>query len=125
MKLSNIKGERTFEVIVSIIDPIANLATDAEVSKLFRREKLPEGLTVKEFAVQRIKNGAPLILGAHRTDIIAILSAIEGISPEEYTEGLTFAKLISDFVELVTDETFTQLFISAGPAGKEVPNCAK
>ena len=38
MKLSDVKGERTIEVIAEIIDPIANIAEDEEASAMFKRE---------------------------------------------------------------------------------------
>ena len=49
MRLSDIKGDRTLEVIAEIIDPIANIAEDEEASAMFKREKLPDGMTAKKF----------------------------------------------------------------------------
>ena len=45
MKLSDIKGDRTLEVIADLVDPIANIAEDEDTFALFRREKLPAGMT--------------------------------------------------------------------------------
>ena len=53
MKLSDIQGDRVFDVIADIIDPIANIAEDEKASAMFQREKLPEGMTGKQFAMQR------------------------------------------------------------------------
>ena len=44
MRLSNVKGERTFDVIAELIDPIYNIAMDPEAAAMFKREKLPEGM---------------------------------------------------------------------------------
>ncbi len=57
MRLSDIKGERTLDVIADIIDPIANIAEDEVASDLFKREKLPEGMTAKKFLLQRARKG--------------------------------------------------------------------
>ena len=38
MRLSDIKGDRVFDVIADIIDPIANIASDETASALFKRE---------------------------------------------------------------------------------------
>ena len=103
MKLSDIHGERVFDVIADIIDPIANIAEDEKASAMFRREKTPEGMTVKEFAMQRARKALPALLKQHKGDIIDILSAIEGVS----------AELMRDATELLTDEAFGELFISA------------
>lgn len=113
MKLSDVKGERTLEVVADLIDPICNIAQDENAAALFRKEKVPNGVTAKDFILQRVKKGAPKLLKNHKSDIVAILAAIDGVSPEEYEHGLNLVKLFSDFVELMTDEAFGALFISA------------
>ena len=117
MRLSNIKGERTLDVIADIIDPIANIAEDETASALFKREKLPEGMTAKKFLLQRAKKAVPALLKGHKGDIIAILSTIEGTTPEEYAGTLNLVKLMKDTVDLLSDEAFTELFISAQTEG--------
>lgn len=113
MKLSDIHGERVFDVIADIIDPIANIAEDEKASAMFRREKIPEGMTVKEFAMQRARKALPALLKGHKGDIIAILASIEGVSADAYKGTLNLAKLMRDATEILTDEAFGELFISA------------
>ena len=113
MKLSDIKGERTLDVIADIIDPIANIAEDEAASNLFRKERLPEGTTKKSFLLQRARKAVPALLKGHKGDIIAILSTIEGTTKEEYMASLNLVKLAKDAIDLLTDEAFTTLFISA------------
>lgn len=113
MKLSDIKGDRTLDVIADIIDPIANIADDEEACALFRKEKLPEGVAAKNFLLQRVRKSVPALLKVHKEDIISILSAIEGVSQQEYTDSLNLVKLAKDAIELITDDAFMQLFISA------------
>ena len=113
MRLSDIKGDRTLEVIAEIIDPIANIAEDEEASSMFKREKLPEGMTAKKFLLKRVRKSLPVLLKGHKADIIAILSAIEGVSAEEYSGALNLVKLVKDCTDLLTDEAFMELFISA------------
>lgn len=113
MKLSDIQGERVFDVIADIIDPVANIAQDDTASALFRREKLPEGMTAKEFMTQRARKALPALLKGHKSDIIAILAAIEGVSAETYKGALNLVKLLHDAAELLTDEAFGALFLSA------------
>lgn len=113
MKLSDIKGERTLDVIADIIDPIANIAEDEVASNLFRKEKLPDGMTKKAFLLQRARKAVPALLKGHKGDVIAILSAIEGTTSEEYTASLNLVKLTKDAIDLITDEAFMTLFISA------------
>nr|DAL16897.1 MAG TPA_asm: Sporulation inhibitor sda hairpin, histidine kinase inhibitor.97A [Caudoviricetes sp.] len=120
MKLSDVKGEHALEVIADVIEPICNIAEDENASALFKREKLPEGMTAKKFLLQRVKKAVPALLRGHKGDIIAILSSIEGTSPEAYTDALNLVKLPKDFIDLMTDEAFAELFISA--QGTEKPS---
>ena len=113
MRLSDVKGERTLDVVADIIDPIANIAEDEVASELFTRKKLPDGMTPQKFLLQRARKAVPPLLKGHKQDVITILSTIEGTSPKEYTGALNLAKLFRDCVELLTDEAFEELFISA------------
>lgn len=113
MKLSDVKGDRVFDVIADIIEPISNIAEDENAAALFRREKLPNGMTPKGFVLQRVKKSLPALLKGHKDDMISILSTIEGVTAKEYAESLDLLKLAKDFIDLVTDQTFNALFISA------------
>ena len=113
MRLSDIQGERVFDVIADIIDPIANIAEDEQASAMFRREKLPDGMTAKEFMAQRARKALPALLKGHKDDIIAILAAIDGVSTDAYKSALNLVKLMRDATELLTDEAFGALFLSA------------
>ena len=113
MKLSDIKGERTLEVIADLIDPIANIAEDAEAAELFARKKLPEGVSPKTFLLNRARKSLPVLLRNHKKDLVAIMSAIDGVSPQEYESRLNLVTLVQDLTELMTDEAFGVLFISA------------
>lgn len=113
MKLSQIKGERVLDVIAQIIEPAANIAEDEAAAALFKREKLPKGMTVRDFILQRARKSIPALLKGHKADIIAILAAIEGVTPEEYSGTLNLPKLLKDLIELMLDDAFGSLFISA------------
>ena len=113
MRISDIKGDRVFDVIADIIDPIANIASDETASALFKREKLPEGMTAKSFLLERARKAVPALLKGHKSDIITVLATIEGVSADDYRSSLTLAKLMQDTAELLTDEDFGELFISA------------
>lgn len=113
MKLSDIKGDRTLDVIADLIDPIAHIAQDKDVAEmLFKRKAVPEGMNVHEFFAERMRKGIPALLRGHKRDIIAILAAIEGVTPEEYADALNLAKLFTDTVELLTDEAFIDFLLS-------------
>lgn len=113
MKLSEIKGERTFDVIAEIVPPIANIANSPEARALVGKKQLPAGETPDSFAIKRLKESLPALLKAHKQDIIAILAAIKGVKPEEYANSLDLASLFLDCTDLLSDEAFGDLFQQA------------
>lgn len=117
MKLSDIKGERTLDVIADLLDPIYSIAEDPEAAALFQRQKLPDGMTAREFGAQWLKKAAVTLLKGHKADCIAILSTIEGVTPAEYTDSLDLTKLLTDVSDLISDSTFTTLFFSTAQSG--------
>lgn len=113
MRLSDVKGDRVLDVVADIIEPIANIAEDEKAAALFKREVRPDGETANSYAIKRLKKGVPPLIRGHKEDIIAIMAAIEGVTPKEYAAGLDLLRLIKDFTELITDQTFLGLFTSA------------
>lgn len=117
MKLSDIKGDRVLDVIADIIDPIANMVQDEDVAAMFKREAVPEGMDARDFFAKRMRKGLPVLLKGHKADIIAIMAAIDGVTPGQYAESLDFPKLFTDVTELVTDDAFLD-FLSSSETGK-------
>lgn len=118
MKLSDIKGDRVLDVIADIIDPIANMVQDKDIAAMFKREAVPDGMEARDFFAKRMCKGLPVLLKSHKADIIAIMAAIEGVTPEQYAESLDFPKLFTDVMELVTDDAFLN-FLSSSETGKD------
>lgn len=110
MKLSEVRGERTFDVIADIVEPISNIAADKEAAELFTRKQLPEGMTKEAFVMKRLKKSMPVLLKNHKEDLIVILAAIEGVAPEKYGKELNLVKLTRDVTELLNDDAFKALF---------------
>lgn len=113
MKLSDIKGERTMDVIAAIIGPATTIAQDKEATEFLQQKKLPDGMDAKQFAMQRINKAVPVLLSRYKREVITILAAIEGVSYGEYAASLNLVKLGKDIVDLLTDTEFMSLFISA------------
>lgn len=110
MKLSEVRGERVFEVVADIIDPIVTIAQDEKAAKLFHRDKCPEGMEPWEFFLQKVKDSLPSLIKTHKDELVTILCTIKGVSRKEYVDTLTFASLFNDLVELVTDAEFMSFF---------------
>lgn len=113
MKLSDIKGERVFEVIAEIIDPIANIVGDKDLMQAFKKEKLPDGADKREYLLGRVKKALPKLIGGHKNDIVSMLASIEGVSVEEYTSNLDMFKLMKDCTDLMNDPAFQAVFTLA------------
>ena len=113
MRLSDIKGKRTMEVLAEIVEPIANIAADPEAADLFQRKTLPEGMEVKEFVIQSLRSGLPALLRRHKNDLMIIMSTLEGVDLETYAEGLDLGKLLFSLADLITDEVFAAFFTYA------------
>lgn len=117
MKLSDIKGDRVLDVIADIIDPIANMVQDEDVAAMFKREAVPDGMDARDFFAERMRKGLPALLKGHKADIIAVMAAIDGVTPGQYAESLDFPKLFTDVMELATDDAFLD-FLSSSETGK-------
>lgn len=114
MKLSDVRGERTLEVVADLIGPVASIATDEEVMALFVPKTTPEGITPNQYFAQRMAKAVPQLVRGHKDDIVSILATIGGKTPEEYKSGMTLPSLMKDVTELLTDDGFADFFQSLG-----------
>jgi hypothetical protein len=110
MKLSDIKGDRTIDVIAEIIEPVINIAEDKEASALFERKECPEGISAKDFVLARVKTALPKLMKSHKDDLITILATIEGKPIEQYRSEMSLASVIGGLIELFTDDEFLGFF---------------
>ena len=110
MRLSDIKGEHTFDVIADIIAPVARIARDENAKGIFQRKKVPSGMTEGDYFAKRVEENLPSLLKGHKEDFIAIMCALNGTSREEYVKGLNMASLFRDVIEMMTDTGFESFF---------------
>lgn len=109
-KLSEIKGEKSFDILAGIIEPVTNIATDKKTAGLFGARPLPEGMTVQEFVVQRVKEAIPALMKNHKRDLITILSLLSDMSEKEYKEQMTLDGVMLDLSSLIADPIFNAFF---------------
>lgn len=113
MKLSDIRGERTLDVIADITPAVAVIAADPDAAGMFKRERVPEGKTAKEFVIEKAGRIVNLLLKSHKKEVIQILAGIEGVSYAQYAESLNLVKIMADLSDLLNDEVFLAFFTSA------------
>ena len=129
MKLSDIKGEKVFDVIADIIEPVATIAQDKEAMALFDASGKPEDMGGWDWFVERAKKSVPVLMRTYKHELCVILATINGVSVDEYVNGkpnpdydpddpesqeriggLSVPKLFSNVIELVTDSEFISFF---------------
>lgn len=121
MRLSDVKGERTFEVIADIIEPVYRIAQDEAAVEMLSPKPCPEGEDPKHFMARRLVAGVPALLRSHKGDLVAIMAAIEGEDAEEYAASLDLAKLVASLTELVSDPALMGFLASAAGGSGETP----
>lgn len=106
MKLSQIQGDRCFEVIADLIAPVSNIAKDKEAQELFKRKAVPKGKDPKQYFIDRVTAGLPSLLKNHKDDMVIIMATLNDVSKEEYLKDLNLAKLFGDVFDVLTDDEF-------------------
>lgn len=110
MKLSEIKGERVFDVLSEVIDPIVNIAQDKEAAALFAPKEKPKDMEPWDFFLSRVKGSLPKLLRDHKDDFVTIMAAVNDVTPAKYKKDMTLATLLGDVIELLTDREFVSFF---------------
>lgn len=118
MRLSEIRGERVLDVIAEIAAPVINIASDPDAMSFFKAQPPQEGQTPEEALAERMKVAAPALMKTHRDDFIAILASLDGVTIEEYVEGMTLGSVLVDVFELLTDEAFEDFLSSQEPTAE-------
>lgn len=104
MKLSDVRGDRTLDVLAEAIEPIYSMAQDEAVRALFRADSLAEGEDARDHIARKLVKGVPSLLKAHKADVLAVLAAIKGVGADEYAASVDLLSLLRDLTELLTDE---------------------
>lgn len=98
MRLSDVKGERTLDVIAELVEPVANIASDKKVVEALKSGNGEVAATMRSFV--------PALLKTHRKEVLLILATIKGVTVKEYTADMTMASVLADCYELLTDSEF-------------------
>lgn len=130
MKLSDVRGDRVFDVIADIIVPVTEIAGDERAMRLFDPSGKPDDMTPWQFFVRRAREAIPAIMRDHRDEICQIMASINGVTVDQYVNGvpnegydpddpesreyeqppLNVLKLFKDVLDLVTDSEFVSFF---------------
>ena len=94
-KFSDVKGEEALDVLAEIIVPITALANDEEVRK---------GMEVN------VANCVAIALKKYKTEIIDIITAVNGKSKKETLKELDLLTLPAYFGDILSNPTIQSLF---------------
>ena len=97
MKLSEIKGEKAFEVVADILEPISEIAMDAQFMAAFKAGK-PKLMLVK------------YILKKQKSALIRILAALDLKTVDEYMETVNLVTLPQQILDMLNDPEVSKLF---------------
>ena len=97
MKLSEIKGDKAFEVLADLITPIKVLAVDDDI---------------KEASKESYLDGIQVALRKYPKELKTILALLELEDPDKYE--ITLASLPVKVMEVVNDPDIQSLFMSQG-----------
>ena len=124
-QISEIKGEKSFDILAGLIEPVTNIATDKKSAELFGLRPLPKGMTTEQFVLQRVKEAIPTLMKRHKKDLIAILALLSDMTEKEYKEQMTLDGVMGDLSPLISDPIFNAFFtmpqsmeISSGSASE-------
>lgn len=115
LRLSDVTGERSLDVIADIIDPVCKIALDPKAGKFFQASKLQKGESEKDHAVNHVRKHLPVLLKTRKAEIYEILGIISG-EGKDYVKNRNAAAVFGDCLTLMGDPEFRNLFFSAVPS---------
>lgn len=118
MKLSEIKGERSLDIIADAMELYDMLADDERVKTLMDDLRDARGDGAQN-AIVRVfcRDVGPILRDdRYRERIMSLLAAASGVTPEEYSES---GPVIKDLFELITSDAETLGFLLGTAASQE------
>ena len=105
MKLSEIKGDRALDVIADLLDPMAEIMGDKQISDILKSGKAP---------IRAIK----LSLKNHKKAVLYMMAIIDGEDPETYAPSLL--EIPKRLLDLLNDPEVQRLFASQETTSDEI-----
>ena len=113
MRLSEVKGERSSDVVADVIAFVCALGSEEEVNALLAPRKGKKANNT-EFA----RSFYPLVFKKYKKELYEALGSIEGCGATAYAAKTDPAALFNDFAALLSDPMFQELFPSRTPTAE-------
>lgn len=118
MKISEIKGEKLFDILADVIEPITNIADSAPMQAIFddiaARSKDNDAQSIAQFTIDEIRAHVPQLLRENKKDMIKLLSVLNEQTTQEYCADLTLGKLMSDSLDLLAQDEMVRFLQMQG-----------
>ena len=105
MKLSEIRGERALDVSADLLDPMAEIMGDKQISDILKNGKAP---------IKAIK----LSLKNHKKAVLDMMAILDGEDPETYAPSLL--EIPKRLLDLLNDPEVQRLFASQETTSDEI-----
>lgn len=112
MRLSDVRGDRTLDVIADLVEPVCKIASDPDVVELFKPEDL-SGEEAYRTVAKQMRKALPKIIKSHKSELVEVLAIVNGEDVDAYRESLTLPRLLKEGFELITDEDLIAFLSSA------------
>jgi len=111
MRLSDVKGERSADVVADVIAFVCALGSEEEINALLAPRKGKKAQNNTEFA----RAFYPTVFKKYKKELYEALGSIEGCGAKAYAAKADPATLFNDFAGLLSDPMFQELFPSRTP----------
>lgn len=115
IKVDTLTGDHAMEFATAVIEPICDIASDADAADIFYTHELPEGKDADEFTEMCLRKSIPQLLKKHKDSLIKIFAANQNITVEEYTEKSGILQLSADLASMISDPGMRLFFGFAQP----------
>lgn len=105
MKLSEVKGEKALDMFADLLEPIAEIIDDKEVTKLWKNRK---GMSTKQVLAKTVAAA----IKTHKSAVITILATLDGVPVEEYECNIL--SLPKKALDILNDPAIFELFTLQG-----------
>lgn len=102
MKLSEVRGEKALDMVADLIEPIADIIGDSEISAILKTRKSAKDtkMVIAQAVSKAIKN--------HKASVIAILATLDDVPVSEYECNIM--SLPKKLLDILNDPAIFELF---------------
>lgn len=117
MKISDVKGERSFTISKEVLPYIVKFSENEHFKKVFDTSDLPKGdlpedkVKRGEAVMAKIADNLPDIIDSCRDNLVRYFALLEDVVPEKYMEDITVGKIYNGITDMFNDDVFRTFFI--------------